>query len=261
MRRWNCKRMAGAMPLFIAGDLSDKREVLATAHLSTCEECRRLADEFSESSGWLIQSCVLPEFNAEFYAGIRQAVLEELSHDRLPAKPTLFRDRWLYVSSLAVAIIVAGIVFQYHRTTPEKLPEVALRLPVIELSRPDRVLVAAPSSSPQLSGLPQAPRKSHRVTSVRKSNALYADPSAADNRPATTQATWPAASVETTLQGAVPGASASSSSGRASTPAITRFEIRTADPNIRIIWFGSQQPSGSGATYQDQNLDENGDRK
>src|ERR1700694_78425 len=104
MRTLNCKRMTRMMSLYIAGDLSDAIRRAATLHLATCELCRRLAEEFSETSALLTQACASPEFDAEFYTGIRRAVISEIAHSRVPSKSSrlgsflasFWGRRWVY---------------------------------------------------------------------------------------------------------------------------------------------------------------------
>ena len=101
MRRLNCKRTARMISLYIAGDLVGAPEREVAAHLAACDGCRRLADEFSESSSLMTEACAPPEFGAEFYSGIRQAVLGEIASDQMLAKPSIFRPRWLYATAFA----------------------------------------------------------------------------------------------------------------------------------------------------------------
>src|SRR3989442_11366067 len=95
MRTLNCKGAAQMISLYVAGDLVGAPEREVATHLAACERCRRLAEDFSESSSLLTQACRPPEFNAAFYSGIRRAVLDEIRRDRMLSKPSLFRRRWL----------------------------------------------------------------------------------------------------------------------------------------------------------------------
>ena len=61
MRTLNCKRMAQMLSLYVAGDLVGAPERKVAAHLAACEACRRLAQEFSESSSLLTQACAPPK--------------------------------------------------------------------------------------------------------------------------------------------------------------------------------------------------------
>ena len=154
MRTMNCKRMAQMVSLYVAGELVGAPEREVAAHLAACEGCRRLAEEFSESSSLLTQACTPPEFGAEFYSGIRLAVLGEITRDRRLSKPSLFRPRWLYATAFAAIVIVSGVMLQHFggakRETPQGLA--------------GQAKATNSSSSPGVSELPQSPRKSHGLS-------------------------------------------------------------------------------------------------
>src|ERR1700737_2619249 len=98
MRNLNCKRVVPRISLYLAGDLGGASEREVAQHLAACEECGRLAEEFSASSSLLTQACPPPEFGAEFYSGIRRAVLGEITRERRLSKPPLLWRRWLYAT-------------------------------------------------------------------------------------------------------------------------------------------------------------------
>lgn len=270
MKKWNCKRMIRMMPLYVAGDLAAARESKAAGHLAACERCRGLSEEFSESGALLINAWALPEFDAEFYAGIRTSVLREITQQRSSSKPSLFAGRWVYATALAVAIIVFAVVLQLHRTAPKSPRDLAFNpvVPVvIEPAAPKLMKVAVPSSSPQLAELPQSQRKSRRQIVVRNTSAPDLDRTTRDSALKITPAMQLSPTVGTVASArlnrepvTLPGGSAALKSGPASTSGVSRIEIRTADPNIRIIWLGARKSPGSGDTYHNQNEDENRDR-
>jgi hypothetical protein len=260
--------MARMISLYVAGDLVGAREREVAAHLAACEECRRLAEEFSESSSLLTQACMPPEFGAEFYSGIRDAVLGEITRDRMLSKPSLFRPRWLYATAFAAIVIASGVMLQHfgsaRRGTPQGL---ALAPQVSDQPTSGQAREANSSSLPQLSESPQAPRKSRglpgtlraqsqkvlalvnphgssrQFEAVRKPNASDTDQTARDSgtqiEPAMPSSTrvGPVALESATLS----GGSASSLSERASDSQVSRIEIQTADPNIRIIWLSPRE--------------------
>ena len=123
MRTLNCKRTARMIPLYVAGDLVGAPEREVAAHLAACETCRRLAEEFSESSRLLTQACTPPEFGAEFYSGIRHALLGEIARDHVLSKPWLFRPRWLYATAFAAIVIVSAVMLQHFAGTQRETPQ------------------------------------------------------------------------------------------------------------------------------------------
>lgn len=261
MRKTNCKRMKKVMSLYIAADLVGEPEREAASHLATCDGCRQLASEFAEGNSLLTQACAQPDFGGEFYAGIRSAVLKEISHYRVPSKPSIFGRRWLYAASLAAAIIASGVMLQYRRSAPETPQGLASNSPVIDRPTLGRAKGADPSSSPQLLESPRWPRRSRRPAVVRKPDTLNPTGTARDDRkeiaPAigALTASGASASESATLS----GQSASSSSGAASSSEVSRIEIQTADANIRIIWLSPRDSRKSEESNHDQDP-ENGDR-
>lgn len=256
----NCKRMTKMMSLYIAGDLVGEPERKAASHLATCEGCRQLASQFSESSNLLTQAWAQPDFGAEFYAGIRSAVLGEISHHRVPSKPSIFGRPWLYAASLAVAIIASGVMLQYRRTAPETSQGLASNSRGLDRPTSGRAKGADPSSSPQLSEL-QSPRRSRRPAVVRTPDALNTPVAARDDRKEIAPAivALRAGGASALESATLSGQSASSSSGAASSSEVSRIEIQTADPNIRIIWLSSRDSRKSEESNHDPDP-ENGDR-
>ncbi len=294
MRTLNCKRMVQMISLYVAGDLVGAREREVATHLAACEQCRRLAQEFSESSSLLAQACTPPEFGAEFYSGIRRAVLGEITCERMRSKPSLFRRRWLYATAFAAVVIAAGVMLQQHFVSTKR-EGLTLAPQVTGQPRSDQAKGTNSSSSPQLSELPQSPRKPHRLPetlrvkshnvlalvnprrrsrqfeTVRKSDASDTSQTARDKLTPIAQATQSSTSASTSASTSVSpvalesatfsGRSESSPSGRASASQVLRIEIQTADPNIRIIWLAPQEPRESEETNHDQDQHENGNRK
>jgi hypothetical protein len=280
MRTLNCKRMAQMLSLYVAGDLVGAPERKVAAHLAACEACRRLAQEFSESSSLLTQACAPPEFGEEFYSGIRQAVLSEITRERMLSKPFLFRRRWLYATAFAAVVIAVPVMLQHFGSTRREAPQ----------GLADQAKATHSSSSPGSSGMEQSPRKPHELPgtlrkpshkvlalvnsrrsprqfgTVRKPDASGIAQAARDKRNQTVQAMQSSTSNSTSAStnvgpvafesATVSGRSTSSPVGHASQ--VSRIEIQTADPNIRIIWLGPRESRESEETNHDQH--DNGDR-
>jgi hypothetical protein len=278
MRQFNCKRTARMISLYVAGDLVGASEREVAAHLAACEECRRLAEEFSESSSLLTQAFPPPEFGAEFYSGIRRAVLSEITNDRILTKPSLFRPRWLYATAFAAIVIISGVMLQHfvsiRRATPHDL--------VLASGQ-----VKGTNSSPQLSELPQSPRRKHELPGTRstqsdnalalanphgsfrhfeakrKTDALVAAQAARDSRAQIQPAMQPSTRIGSNAAESVAsaGGPTSSSSGRAPASEVSRIEIQTADPNIRIIWLSQRESRESEEINHHQDHPETSNRK
>src|SRR6266849_5138038 len=123
MRTLKCKRMVPMISHYVASDLVGAPERKVAAHVMACEACRRLAEEFWESKNLLTQACAVPEFGAEFYSGIRDAVIDEITRDRVQSKPSLFRRRWLYATAFAAVVIVSGVILQHFGRSRRETPQ------------------------------------------------------------------------------------------------------------------------------------------
>ena len=283
MRKTNCKRMARTMSLYVAGDLVGEPEREAAAHLAACQACRQIAEEFSESSSLLTQAFAPPEFGAEFYTGIRREVLGQIMVDRNLSKPSIFGRlwgrRWVYAASLAVvAIAIATLqVFRIVPRGPSRDPGFTPQ--VTGQTTPGQAKDANSPTARQLSESPpksilattqagqsnklfdgrDSRRSRRQIEAVRKPDAQDTARTARDNRkeiaPVMPSSVAPRALETVTLSGQFP----SSLSRVASSTEISRIEMQTADPNIRIIWFASRETRKSEPTNHDPDP-ENGDR-
>jgi hypothetical protein len=250
----SCKRVARMISLYVAGDLVGAPEREVAVHLAACEPCRRLAEEFRESSSLLTQACTPPEFGAEFYSGIRRAVLGEIASDQMLSKPSLFRPRWLYATALAAIVIASGVMLQHfvgRRATPPALaraPQVTGQptSPSLEVQSTRKTgTLSAPSN--KVLALAN-PRGSYRhFAGMRKPDALVTGQAARDSGAQIEPAMQSSTSVEPVAL--------------ESTSQVSRIEIQTADPNIRIIWLSPRESREPDGTNHDQDHPETGNRK
>lgn len=262
MRTLNCKGVAGMISLYVAGDLVGAPEREVAMHLAACGACRRLAKEFAESNSLLTQACAPPEFGPEFYAGIRNAVLDKITRDRRLSRAPLFRRRWVYATAFAAIVIAAGVVLQYYGNSGRQTPRgLALSPPVTDQATSPRQKEGTDSlpSSRQSKGTPRVARPSvQALVNQRRSSGQTKTVQQAN----TSDATQNTLDKNIQIAQAMPlGESPSSPSGRAVASQISRIEIQTADPNIRIIWLGPQEPRESEPTNHDQPQDEDENRK
>ena len=227
MRTSKCKRVARMISFFVAGDLVGAPEREVATHLAVCERCRQLAEEFSDSSSLLTQAFAPPEFGAEFYSGIRDAVLGEITRDQRRSKPALFRRPWIYATAFAAVVVISGVMVQHFGGTRRATPPDLARAPQV---------TAQPTSLSLEVEVP-SPRKKHELPgkrSAQSSNVLaLANPHLSSRDLIASQATRDGGTqIEPVVQSPTrvgPVALAASSQ-------ISRIEIQTADPNIRIIW-------------------------
>lgn len=256
MRTLNCRRTARMISLYVAGDLVGAPEREVATHLAACDACRRLAEEFSESSSLLTEACALPAFGSEFYSGIRCAVLGEIASEQTLSKPSLFRSRWLYATAFAVLVIVSGVMLQRFvgagPGTPRDVPTVKVQ----------------PTSGPTDV---RSTRKKHERTGTRSGQSNNVLASANRHRssrhpeemrmPDTLVAAQAARNSGTQVGPAMPSITSVEPVALETTSQVSRIEIQTADPNIRIIWLSPRESREPAEKNHDQDPRENGNRK
>ena len=256
MRTLNCKGTARMISLYVAGDLVGAPEREVAAHLAACDGCRRLAEEFSESSSLLTEACAPPEFGAEFYAGIRCAVLGEIAGDQMLAKPSLFRPRWLYATAFAAIVIVSGVMLQHfagtRRMTPPDVPVVKVQ----PTSGPTEV--PSPREKHEPGGAPGAQASKDPALANPHGGSRYFARMRKPDAFVTSQATLVS---RKQLEPAVKSSTRVGPVALEASSQISRIEIQTADPNIRIIWLSPRESREPDGTKQVQDHPETSNRK
>ncbi len=252
MRTLNCKRTARMISLYVAGDLVGAPEREIVEPLAACATCRRLADEFSQSSSLLTEACAPAEFGAEFYSGIRCAVLGEMASHQMPAKPSLFRLRWLYATAFAVIVIVSGVALLHLVSARREPPrDVALVRPVALQPTPGPTEVPLPGKKHELPGERQAP--SNSVLALASPHGSYRH--VASSKPdALVTARAPRV-------GDTQSEPAMQSSTRVGPVALEAPSQVSRIANIRIIWLSPRESREPDGTNHDQDRNENSNRK
>jgi Putative zinc-finger len=257
MIRLSCKRMARILPLYVAGDLGAARQQKAAQHLTACKACRELADEFGESRSLLAEGCSLPEFGADFYAEIRNTVLDKIAVEHSVPKKTIFGRPWIYATSIAIAVIASIFLFQHFRYGSNEMtftpPAAALILPpATAKDSPAPAVLSSGSQRRHRDRLASADprRREFQLKTMRRTNSPREDREVAQT-----------GRLGTKVKPVGPPSAALAEEPVASTPAeatqISRIEIQTADPNIRIIWFGPQGHEEGEQPTHDQIKQEN----
>lgn len=232
----NCKDVQKVLPLYVGGDLKERRARLVKAHVQTCADCAGLADEYHESRQLLMEFAP-PPFSEAVYTGIRQNVLREIARESTtPALPQAiaawFRPRPGWAFATALLLVVSVLTFYILADRKNDRQQLADNLGTVNGTgkteppdvTPQKEHLATPlkparnvALGPRFA-LARNPRKSRlilvaqRVRHSRKSEAAFANSSAEPILTAPTTS-------EKTL----------------------RVEMQTKDPNIRIIWFTTER--------------------
>ncbi|HZH90641.1 MAG TPA: zf-HC2 domain-containing protein [Pyrinomonadaceae bacterium] len=259
-----CTRIEKFLPLYVAGDLAVRRTRAIGNHLATCEKCRLNALEYQASRDMFCAATLAPDFEGAFYEEIRDSVLAQIKRERMLAPPSafakLFNPRLAYAASLILFLIAALALQGSLRRTPDgggrdeiiaavnaERPTTPAAIKTAQASRQESNTRLLPP--PFKASTRSATGKRHRAAirapgaaraemargrnEVRpnSSTAQYATLTAGQNPPATSdEATKRANAVE------INAASVNESEPRAQLE-VSRIEIQTSDPNIRIIWL------------------------
>ena len=241
----NCKHVEELVPLYVGRDLEEKRARLVKAHVQSCAECARLAEEYREAQR-LLQLFEPPPFGEAVYSGIRQHVLREIGRESsAPALPRLVerlfspRIRWAVATALLLLVSVVAFYFIAERTGGRQ--QVADRNSAAERTGP-----AERQSAPLRGGESPMPLSSSGEHGDRTYQAQQRKSRGVAARRPTTVAvktrdarSMTAAALRVSNDPAEPDAVA------ARHPVIPekalRVEMQTKDPNIRIIWIAHQR--------------------
>ena len=242
----NCRRIQEMIPLYVEGDLEADRAEGVSAHLKSCAACSRLAAGFEESQEWL-RSYKPPAFDSTFFDGLRNGVLVQIESEK--TRPSFFQliaTRWRWDFALAAALLLitlGGLAFYTFQrgfgTTGGRVVEVP--------SDPGETPTAPKRTEPadaerqRIAGAPVQRR--HRTLRDAVAEAVVpAQPESMIGLPPDLGIPLP---TESEIEGASfsqadPVQGETQATVNVSPPAsesMTRIEIQTSDPAIRIIWF------------------------
>lgn len=260
LRRTKCSRAAKLIPLSMTNDLTRRQARFLAAHAETCESCYQLVAEYRASRSWFQETAARVEFAENFYAEIRSAVLSQIELQRPRTRrfppPALFFVPQLnrplaFAASVALLCLFAALAYQFvFRRAADQSHEQAIHNKQHSLSPSAPRQAAAPARlnenemarDPQSSHDPPVNRRKRSRTQSRTSPALHRLPPSPTLIPQSRNEQ--AQSASTGLSPAQ-----SPAAGAQTTPAeeISRIEIQTADPNIRIIWLTPKADASSPA--------------
>ena len=265
-----CTRLEKFLPLHVAGDLAGRRARAVAAHLRACAACRRTADEYRASRELLRAAVMLPpDFGDAFYDDLRASVLARISRDdrrRFAPPPSarfarFFNARFAYAASLALIVICAAALSLHTllsgaSTTDEQRQKMIANTNGT-FNAPPRARPTSHATQAVNDGRQTSPRNNERARMMtpggegaakrplpkRRAGAYNSQnaapqrvtvvkrlPSPVRRNPLAPSAiiTGPPRTVEMAMSGR---------DGTAAQPEVSRIEIQTSDPNIRIIWL------------------------
>ena len=241
----NCSRAESLLPLYARVDLEESTQSEVAAHLESCAHCRQLADEYKNIQSW-IRLHQPPEFNEEFFAGIRQNVLREIAQGSVETStwstwlrklfaPTLPKTTFAAATAalLVISFGIGFLVFRENRNHPELTAKV-------ETVQPQNGSAVNPGTSP-------TEDKSKVPPGVKTGSPVAFNGSSVNRRlqrriqrvtpKATTLPTQDTVASVTESASTGPNSARSVDSDLSDGQAPLRVEMQTQNPNVRIIWF------------------------
>lgn len=250
--RMSCRRAEKLMPLYAAGDLPAGRRARAVAaHVAGCASCAALSEGYGASREWARAAGDVPEFGEEFYEQLRAGVLDRVNRDTRPAAPSriasffpaMFAGRRLaYAASLALAACALAFALYLGRDGAGRPrgDEVAGTTSTDKVITPPPPPPAHAGPTPDAGEqrpTPAAPPGGRQTAQPKPKTA-----GGGFKRTPTLRHTPPEAARAPELTASADGAArqgVAQPAPRAETARVSRIEIQTADPNIRIIWLAT----------------------
>lgn len=282
----NCTHIEKLLPLYVEGDLDAERAETVLTHLDACRECQARATEYEESQNWL-RSYSPPQFDETFFDGLRQSVQSEIAWaQRRPNFFQLIAPRWgwqpVMAAAMAVLVIVGGLALyaRFHRALVNQKQdgEMVARqtdLPPVsgipnDAGKPaggegEKVVSPTLPPKPINSALPSSsvakviePALPAAIARVLPPGALaeYRAEVAAYNNPAVALEKVLArfSKPEVAAEGEAPEPEVAPSTNTVPAPEMRQTEMKTANPNVRIIWLTPKETdSPSIKTSRDSN--------
>ena len=191
------------LALWVGGDLSEQEMASVQAHLDVCDKCRSEALNYKEAMSWL-QAPAEIRFTQEECADIRNSVMAKIRSDKQTKKSHI--KPFIPLLIAAAASIPVYLLFSNSVMGKSELPTAAAS------AKPDSPITDIVSG-----GTDATPQANETQTTFASAVTALARPStsryarrAAKDQPIQPLNYWP-------------------------DPSITRIEIQTEDPSIKII--------------------------
>jgi hypothetical protein len=250
-----CTQVEKLLPLYAGDDCAKARETAEVReHLATCAACRLKAEEF-EASRRLLALHAPPAFDEDFFASVRRNVMREIEDEKTRPAPfaafrQLFAPRTLAVAASLVLLVACALVaFQLYRRAAQQQQTPATETattttttsprrddaPVEDTEKTGAHVVAQHEETGQktFGAHARTSRATRRAASPQAQTVAHKERTPVE--PSSTNETARPSQVEAVAvhQGATPTEAAERK--------VTRIELQTADPNVRIIWLSPRE--------------------
>lgn len=225
----DCRRIEKLIPLYVECDLESDEAGAVFAHLETCESCVTLVAEYEASQSWL-RSRAMPDFDDAMLDDLRRGVMLEIDATR--ERPSFFGffarlltpNRALAAMAALLIVFAAFALYIYLGKSSAVSTDSAVARETFE---PEGT--SATKDVKQASGAdPVTPH--HRAKRRATAKNMTGERQKPDRAIMPETDNTVAQNTPIELQD-VP----------TETEEMTRIEIQTGDPNIRIIWFSPKE--------------------
>ncbi len=225
----NCRRTQDLIPLYVGGDLKDARALEVASHLDSCDECRGVMDEFSESQQWA-RTAAEPDFDEAFFDDLRQSVFAQIESAK--ARPSFFqflRERMSLKPALALTvalmILAMGMAFYIYSGGTKNDSRNGLTAGDKEKKQEEQTVAPLEKEEKEFRNhRPRRPRaRQPDAIAVKRQQPYRSARQIVSKNADRTRLEWQTSERET-----MPGG-------------MTRIEFHTSDPNIRIIWLAPKE--------------------
>jgi hypothetical protein len=238
----NCNRFEKLIPLYVEGDLDTDDLHRVAEHVRGCHSCARLANHYQASQAWL-HTLTPPELDEAFFSELKQSVMQEI-HSR-KARPSFFQwFAWQWKPAYAVAVLLlllfGALAFYVQSNRQSVSPNPGDFAGQGGPTTPQPEPKNAPPENPAPKPEPEKPETLNE--NLANNTKPQASPRHREKAPKvnpTPVNLAPIVEAQISLRDhdEINAEEMSEFGTFISSAEMTRIEIQTGDPNIRIIWF------------------------
>ena len=224
----NCRRIEELIPLYVECDLENDEAARVSAHVETCGSCSALVAEYESSQAWLRLN-TLPDFNEAMLEDIKRGVMRGIDEAR--ERPSLFgffarslMPGRAFAAVAALLIIFAAVALYIYWGRSSKVS--------------NESNLAHDTSTTEKAPEPDDLKPAQVADSIVRSNRVkrYASKANAGSRIGQRR------KLDRVIMPEIDNTVAQKTADvPTETEEMTRIEIQTGDPNIRIIWFSPKE--------------------
>lgn len=236
-----CGRVEELIPLYVESDLDQNQSHAISLHLESCQACNGLLNEYRDSQQWM-KSQTTAEFSDDFFDEIRRSVLAQVEEKPRISCMQVIINQWRSAPAMALAtailILIGGITLYLYLGKQAANPLKEERANAPAPKQEDQKQDFALKDNEKASEKKEVDRQKKLLPRFRRPDAAVArERKAVDILPQHVREPG-------MISNSIVSEPSEGADLQKRTDEMTRMEIQTKDPNIRIIWF-SPKPDNS----------------